>query len=184
MHITTGRIAVSLVIVVGLASALGMVQPTKDAPSHAAVPASDARLDVERVLDALHEAASRAARDEYFALFAPEAVFIGTDITERWTLAEFRAYAEPIFAQGRGWTYVPSKRHVTLSRSGDVAWFDEIVVNQTYGECRGTGVLTKHDGAWRIEQYHLTLPVPNDMIKDVAARIIEQAKAREAKDRR
>jgi hypothetical protein len=38
-------------------------------------------------------------------MFAPDGIFIGTDATERWTVAEFKAYAKPHFDKGRGWTY-------------------------------------------------------------------------------
>ena len=46
----------------------------------------------------------RAASDEerYFAHFADDAVFMGTDATERWDKAAFRAYAHPHFAKGKG----------------------------------------------------------------------------------
>ena len=74
--------------------------------------------DLDRIgqaLDRLHEAAARSDGAAYFALFAPQAVFIGTDATERWPLADFRAYAEPYFASGKGWVYHPRTRTVTLT---------------------------------------------------------------------
>ena len=53
-----------------------------------------------RTLDALHVAASKADGERYFALFAPDAVFLGTDATERWTLEEFKNYAGERFKTG------------------------------------------------------------------------------------
>jgi ketosteroid isomerase-like protein len=123
--------------------------------------------EVEATLNRFHEAASKADGAAYFALFAPEGVFIGTDASERWTLDEFRAYAMPYFSKGRGWTYVPGLRHVQLSPQGDVAWFDEILDNGKLGVCRGTGVLRREGGAWLICQYHLTIPVPNSLAEQV-----------------
>ena len=41
------------------------------------------------------------------------------------------------------------------------------------GRCRGTGVLRLIDGQWRIEQYHLTIPVPNELASEVVKRIRE-----------
>ena len=35
------------------------------------------------------------------------------------------------------------------------------------GVCRGSGVLKKKDGVWKIEHYVLSLTVPNDNIQDV-----------------
>src|SRR4051812_38120578 len=66
-------------------------------------------MDLIEVLDALHNSASKADAAKYFALFAPDAVFLGTDATERWTVDEFKAFAKPYFDQGKGWTYTPRK---------------------------------------------------------------------------
>lgn len=130
------------------------------------------------VLEAFHAAAARADETAYFGLLAPNAVFLGTDAGERWDKEAFRAFAHPYFAQGRGWAFKPRDRHLDQSRGGDLVWFDELLDSATYGECRGTGVLERQaDGAWRITQYHLTIPVPNDVAKDVVARIREAKKA-------
>lgn len=128
-----------------------------------------ATAGVSETLDALHHNASIADEDAYFALFAPEGVFLGTDATERWTVEQFRAYAHPAFQQGRGWTYVlrPGTRHIELDPTGTVAWFDEILDNANYGETRGTGVVRQVDGTWKIAQYHLTIPVPNALADSV-----------------
>ncbi len=132
------------------------------------------------VLDDLHEAASLADGDRYFAQFAPDAVFFGTDETERWTLEEFRAYASARFERGDGWTYRVTGRHVFVSADANTAWFDETLHNEKYGACRGTGVLVKGDGAWKITQYNLTIPIPNEIALDVVQMIRRQSKAREA----
>jgi hypothetical protein len=129
--------------------------------------------DVEAVIDRMHQAASRADGQDYFNQFTPEARFIGTDATERWSLTAFRAYAEPYFARGRGWTYVPRERTVTIAPIGCrcVAWFDEILDNESYGQVRGSGVLSLTDDGWKIEQYVLSFTVPNDRADDVVAAI-------------
>ena len=128
---------------------------------------------VSAVLDSLHHEASVADEKAYFGLFAPDGVFIGTDATERWTVDAFRAYAHPAFSQGRGWTYIPraGTRHIAFAPDGTVAWFDELLDNAHYGETRGTGVLRRIDGAWKIEQYHLTIPVPNALADTVVKMI-------------
>lgn len=138
------------------------------------------RVDV--VLNDLHEAASRADEDRYFALFEPDGVFLGTDASERWTTAEFREYAHARFATGQGWTYTPTARHIYVSLDGRTAWFDEALHNAKYGECRGTGVLTRRADQWRIAQYNLTVPVPNDLLPSVADMIRAQAGASRTTD--
>jgi hypothetical protein len=128
---------------------------------------------ISATLDSLHAAAAKADGAAYFALFAPDAVFIGTDASERWPIAAFRVYAMARFATGKGWTYTPRERHVTLAQipCGCVAWFDELLDSKKYGTSRGSGVLIKTDGGWKIEQYALTFPMPNDLAADITGRI-------------
>ncbi|WP_339929097.1 nuclear transport factor 2 family protein [uncultured Brevundimonas sp.] len=131
---------------------------------------------VSIVIDRMHAAASRADGADYFAQFTPDARFIGTDSGERWSLVAFRAYAEPFFARGQGWTYVPHDRVVTIAPIACrcVAWFDERLDNASYGETRGSGVLRLTDDGWKIEQYVLSFAVPNDAARDVVALIRQQ----------
>lgn len=133
---------------------------------------------VANVLDEFHIAASIPSESRYFGCFAPEGVFIGTDAGERWTLDDFRTYARPFFSKGRGWTYVPVTRHIDLSPDGNTAWFDELLRNDKYGTCRGSGVLLRLSGQWRVSQYHLTVPVPNDLLPRVA-KMIQTAEKQE-----
>lgn len=125
----------------------------------------------EAVLDAFHDAAARADGPAYFGLLTEDAVFLGTDASERWTKDQFRAYAEPYFNQGKGWTYTPRERHVGYAPGGATAWFDELLWNEKYGVCRGSGVLVRTGGGWRIAQYNLSVPVPNDLLPEFAERI-------------
>lgn len=136
-------------------------------PEHAAV------AEIHAVVDAFHRAAAQADEEGYFALLAPNAVFLGTDASERWPKEEFREFAHPHFAAGRGWTFTPQQRQVTIAGDGQTAWFDESLVSASYGECRGTGVLQRLEGVWKIEQYNLTIPIPNDLAKEFVARIRE-----------
>lgn len=137
------------------------------APAHA----GSARDGIDQLLDRFHRAAAAARFDEYFGLFAPDGVFIGTDAGERWTVDQFKAYAKPHFDKGRGWTYVTVERHVNVSRDGRHAWFDELLDNADLGRCRGTGVLRRVGADWKIEQYHLTIPIPNELADEIVKRI-------------
>ena len=138
---------------------------------------ADEANNVAGTLDALHVAASHAESKAYFDLFTEDAVFIGTDVNEYWTINEFKDFAEPYFSKGKGWTYVPRSRNITFSESGKMAWFHEILDNASYGTTRGTGVLIlEEDNVWRIAQYHLTIPIPNEL----AGELTTQIKAKEA----
>lgn len=125
---------------------------------------SSPEADVAAVLDRLNAASTAADGEAYFALFTPDARFIGTDATEHWTLPEFRAYAAPVFARGRGWSYPATERTITIAPIDCrcIAWFEEKLINASYGETRGSGVLRLTDDGWKIEQYVLSFAVPND----------------------
>ena len=120
---------------------------------------------IASALDDFHDAAARADEDRYFAHFAPGGVFLGTDATERWNVTAFRAYAHPHFAKGKAWTFRAVRR--AISTRGDLAWFDEDLETQNLGPARGSGVLSLHDGKWLIEQYVLSITVPNDRFRAV-----------------
>jgi ketosteroid isomerase-like protein len=143
---------------------LGACAPASEPPS---------REVVDRVLDDWHLAAAQADEERYFGHFAPEAVFMGTDATERWTREEFRTYAHERFKTGTGWTYTGRDRHVAFSPAGDVAWVDERLDNARYGELRGTAVLLCAGDTWKIAHYNMVFPIPNDLAPEVVARIKE-----------
>lgn len=133
--------------------------------------ATAAEREVARALDDFHDAAARADEPRYFAHFARDGVFLGTDATERWDVAAFRAFAHPHFAAGHGWTYRAQRRSIRLSRDGAVAWFDEDLLGDKVGPCRGSGVLVREAGTFRIAQYNLALTVPNERFAAVRAAI-------------
>ena len=136
-----------------------------------ALQAESPEASIGTALDALHAAAARADGERYFALFAQDAVFIGTDAGERWPIAAFRSYADPYFSAGKGWVYHPRERHVTLAACGCIAWFDELLDSESYGTSRGTGVLVLRDTHWKVAQYALSFPIPNDLASGITAQI-------------
>ena len=125
--------------------------------------------DNGRLLDDFHDAAAKADLDRYFGHFTADAVFLGTDPTERWTKQEFRAWAAPYFQGDSAWVYHAVERHVQLAPGGKAGWFDEVVRNDKYGDLRGTGVVLLEDGRWKLAQYNLTFLIPNDD----AAKVLE-----------
>jgi hypothetical protein len=141
-------------------------------PAQAAAPAPE-EAAIAAVLDQLNAASTAADGAAYFGLFTPDARFIGTDASERWSLPEFRAFAEPFFARGRGWTYTPGARVITVAPIDCrcIAWFDEELDNAGYGQTRGSGVLRLTGDGWKIEQYVLSFAVPNDRAEAVVEAI-------------
>lgn len=122
---------------------------------------------VAAVLDDWHAAAAAADETRYFGHMTDDAVFLGTDPAERWRKAQFRAYAHPYFARGKAWSFRAVRRHITFSADGSVAWFDEDLATPNLGPARGTGVLVREGGTWRIAQYSLSVPIPNPVFPQV-----------------
>lgn len=128
---------------------------------------------MNEVLDDFHAAAAASDEHRYLACLAPSAVFLGTDPEERWAGEAFRDFVHGNFSRGQGWTYAAHSRSVELGLDGRTAWFDERLRNEWYGECRGTGVLQLRGGTWRIEQYSLSIPIPNKLATETVTRIRE-----------
>ncbi len=127
---------------------------------------------ISQVLDSFHQAAAKADAKQYLGLLSNDAIFLGTDGSERWNKKQFTDFVLPYFTQGKGWLYVVKERNISLIEKGTVAFFDEILENKNYGHCRGSGVLIKTKQGWKISQYSLSLLVPND----VAKKVVEQIK--------
>ncbi|GLH71639.1 hypothetical protein GETHLI_01410 [Geothrix limicola] len=126
---------------------------------------------VAAVLDDWHLAAAQADEGRYFAHLAEGAVFLGTDPAERWPKAVFQAWAHPIFQRGKAWSFRATRRAITLSKDGRTAWFDEDLDTPNLGPARGSGVLAREKDRWLIQQYNLSVPIPNALMKSVKAQI-------------
>jgi len=133
----------------------------------------DQKKLVSNVLDNLHNYASQANGKLYFDLFHDDAIFFGTDAKERWNKKDFQDYAEERFSNGDGWTYYIITRNIYFDEDKNTAWFDEELNNEKYGVFRGTGVLTKQNNKWRINQYNLLLPIPNELLIQYSKEIKE-----------
>jgi ketosteroid isomerase-like protein len=133
--------------------------------------ANENEHNINELLNAFHQAAAKAEMKSYFSLMSQEAVFIGTDPSERWTKNEFKSFVEPIFSQGIGWLYIPQERNISLINNEQVAFFDELLINEAYGLCRGVGVVIKTTDGWKISQYNLSIPLPNEIANDLIKQI-------------
>jgi len=126
------------------------------------------------LLNGLHLDAHKGNFESYFDRYSPDAVFLGTDKTERWNIEEFKAYAKPAFLDGHGWTYLVIERN--WEGNGNIRWFDEILLNEKLGHCRGTGVVELVNGEWKISHYALTMLVPNSIAAEVGSLTLEADK--------
>ena len=129
------------------------------------ISADEQRASTDELLDGLHRDAHEGNFQTYFARYIPDAIFLGTDKTERWTIDEFKAYARPAFNDGHGWTYSVVERN--WEGDSDIRWFDEILFNEKLGHCRGTGVVQLINDEWKIAHYALTMLIPNQIAAEV-----------------
>lgn len=124
---------------------------------------------INLTLDSFNRAAGASHYGEYFAFYTDDAIFTGTDATERWDKKAFMVWAKPHFDSGKAWNFKSLERHIYLDSAGGMAWFDELLKTQMK-ICRGSGVLVKAGSEWKLKQYILSTTVPNEQLDEVAAK--------------
>ena len=120
---------------------------------------------INQLLDDWHKAAAAADLDNYFDKMTDDAIYLGTDASERWTKDEFYKFCKPYFDKGKAWNFKPSNRQVYFSEDMKTAWFEE-TLDTWMGDCRGSGVLVFQKSNWKIKHYNLAVAVPNNVIKN------------------
>ncbi|MBK8609347.1 MAG: nuclear transport factor 2 family protein [Chitinophagaceae bacterium] len=146
-----------LLLIAGL-SACNQTTKTADYPVLDSV---KEQSQITAMLDSFNRAAAKADFNAYFDFYTDDAIFAGTDATERWDKQQFMAWAKPIFAKGKAWDFTAMERHIYFDKTGTLAWFDELLKTQMK-ICRGSGVLIKQGDDWKLQQYILSTMVPND----------------------
>ncbi len=124
------------------------------------------RALIGAMLDSFNVAAARADYTRYFDFYTADAIFIGTDATEHWNKASFMVWAKPFFDKKRTWNFRSIQRHIYFGKGGDIAWFDELLSTQMK-ICRGSGVVVKQNNEWKIQQYVLSMTIPNSQTKQI-----------------
>lgn len=123
--------------------------------------------NVEEKLNTLvnnwHKSASNANFSEYFNSMSDDFIFLGTAPNERWNKSEFANFSKPYFDKGKAWDFKPSNRKWIIKKN--IAWFDEDLDRWMKG-CRGSGILEKQKGEWKLVYYNLTVLIENEKIKE------------------
>ncbi len=123
---------------------------------------------VNKVLDDFHDAAAHGDKQRYLDHFTEDGVFLGTDEWERWPKhPDFTEYVGSRFKNGVGWNYKSVERTVSISASTDIAWFDEVLFSEQNGRFRGTGVLSRQDGTWKVAHYAMSFLILNENWEEV-----------------
>jgi hypothetical protein len=124
------------------------------------------KTEIGTMLDGFNVAAAKADFTAYFNYYADESTFIGTDATEVWDKKTFMVWAKPYFDKKKTWNFTSLKRNIYFSKDGKLAWFDELLDTQMK-ICRGSGVVEKINGAWKVKQYVLSVTVPNEIVDKI-----------------
>ncbi len=143
-----------LLVILGLGSC---IKPPS--PSHS-------RQNINSLLNNWHKAAATADEDIFFGSMTQDAIYLGTDKTERWTRTDFEKWSKPFFEKKSAWSFTPKDRIIYFSPNGKTAWFEELL-DTWMGICRGSGVLLLTEKGWKIKHYNLALTVDNDKMNEV-----------------
>jgi ketosteroid isomerase-like protein len=135
-------------------------------PEAAAVNTEADKALIATLLDSFNAAAARADFETYFSYYTEDAIFMGTDATEHWDKQAFMKWAKPAFDSKKTWNFSALERHIYTGEQPGIAWFDELLDTQMK-ICRGSGVVVKKDGTWKVQQYVLSMTIPNSQIDPV-----------------
>lgn len=155
-------LAAFLILIISCATPPPPPPPPPPAPIASAVE----RVRIDSLMDAWHLAAALADEDSFFGAMADDAIYLGTDKTERWEKSVFQDWSAEYFEKESAWDFTAFDRVIYFNEEENLAWFEESL--ETWmGPCRGSGVLTLKDGEWLIRHYNLTMLIDNDDVHRV-----------------
>ncbi len=129
------------------------------------IPSDNSKSDMDKVIDNWHKAAAVGDSVGFFSLMTPDAIYLGTDETERWDRTSMGKDLGKYFNGKKAWKFIPYNRIYTSLGSKNFILFDECL--QTWmGPCKSTGRLTRVKGQWKISYYNLNVAVPNDVVNE------------------
>ncbi len=134
------------------------------------------KQQIAAILDSFNMAAANADYEKYFNFYTSDGTFIGTDATENWDKKSFMVWAKPFFDKKTTWNFKSIQRNIYFHKTGDIAWFDELLSTQMK-ICRGSGVVVKQNNEWKVQQYVLSMTIPNaqvDSVVDIKAAVEDE----------
>jgi len=153
----------SLALAIMLSSFFGCAPAKKEAEKQSPEVEKQA---ISNMLDQFNLAAAKADYQSYFDFYTEDGTFSGTDATENWDKKDFKIWARPYFDKKKTWNFTSLERHIFFDKTGELAWFDELLKTQMK-ICRGSGVVVKQGNAWKVQQYVLSMTIPNSLSDSV-----------------
>ncbi len=130
--------------------------------------------ELNTLMDNWHHAAAVADEEVFFGSLHDDAIYLGTDKSERWEKAVFEAWSSEFFQRDTAWAFSPYNRELYFAEDGQTVWFEELL--ETWmGPCRGSGVITLKENHWRIAHYNLAMLIDNDDVQEVITLITGKA---------
>lgn len=133
--------------------------------------------EIDTVLNHWHQAAAKAEENIFFdSIMTVDAIYLGTDISERWLRDELKSWAKKVFDKDSAWDFKPYNRNLYFHpNSNEIVWFEESL-KTWMGDCRGSGILVYDNGKWKIKHYNLAVSVPNDAMDKYLEIIVKKKK--------
>ena len=123
-----------------------------------------ARSEVAAALEELYRAGAEADLEGYLDRLSEDAVMLGTDVHGRFTRSDIREWLEPYFAAGQRIGSRLLVLRVTEAVDGRFAWFDSLSEKPELCLLRGSGLMRREEGKWRVVHHDLAFLIPNDML--------------------
>ena len=127
-------------------------------------PKKDNKTSMNVYLNKWHHDVAIFDYKSYFDFMSDGFIYLGTDPTERWTKTTFSEFCKPYFERESTWDFKTNWRNWYFSDDQSIAWFEESLETQME-ECRGSGVLKKVNGEWKIAHYNLAVVIENSKMK-------------------
>lgn len=122
-------------------------------------------MSLNAIINQWHIDAANSNFDSYFSITTENFFFLGTAPGERWDKNQFKDFSKPYFDKGKAWDFKPIERSWVFSEDKKTAWFDEEL--ETWMKtCRGSGILVKSKGKWKLAYYNLTVLIENEKIQE------------------
>lgn len=129
---------------------------------------------IHQFMDAWHKAAATADEGVFFGSMSEDAIYLGTDESERWLRDELKEWSAEYFKRDKAWAFKPYDRQLYWSDNQRIVWFEE-KLETWMGPCRGSGILMRKGDGWVLKHYNLAALVPNDVIQDFIKLIEEDS---------
>ena len=126
--------------------------------------ADESRIELDTMLNQWHRAAAVADADAFFGAMSKDAIYIGTDPSERWLRDELRDWSKFAFERESAWNFKVIERQIYMGDDQKMAWWNE-TLDTWMGVCRGSGVAWLTAEGWKIKHYHLSVTILNEKIE-------------------